>query len=550
MSNFRILFLVALSAIGGHLCIAQSTILNQTLLTDESFNMFTPVSVTGTQTWFQHDVYGAVCSGYSGQSFENEDWLISPAMNLMEIDNVTLTFSHTRGNAAVVNVGVEEGWYKVFATADYTGDPSTTTWVELSGLNQTVPEAWQYVPSGALIIPDVAKSTVSRIAFRYISSAAQSATWEIRNVKVTGEPQGSPGSGTFKITNWNVEWLGCTQNGPTDEDLQISNVAEAMLAMDSDIYCIQEVTNTQAALTIESLLPLMGGGWDGYIVPNTTADCDQRQAIIYKNSRVHFAGAALMGTGDAAQGNSYYYNWANGRYPALYEVNLVVGDNLVPVSLVNIHAKAEDGNAMSYTRRLGGSEALKTILDGPEYNTRNVIVIGDFNDYLLGTSSTACDCSDSPYKNFVDDNSNYTGVTAGLTDANWSQPLIEHIVVSNELIGNYVANSAAQDVAVTQNIPNYYGTTSHHFPVTATFDFTVLSNPEFATKAWKLYPNPVQSELKYDLTGENGEPAIYDITGRQMDCQQIAPGTVDVAGLPVGIYILKVGSFYGRFVKE
>src|SRR5690606_10055264 len=188
---------------------------------------------------------------------------------------VKLTLSHTRGNAAVMDVGVTEGWYKVFATADYSGDPATTQWVELSGLNHSLPAAWQFVLSGELIVPEVAKSSSSRIAFRDISSATQSATWQIRNVKVTGQPQDTnPVPGVFKITNWNVEWLGCTTCGPTDENLQISNVTSVMLEMNSDMYCRQAVSNTKAAPTLGSLLPRMGAGWDGDIVPNRTAECD------------------------------------------------------------------------------------------------------------------------------------------------------------------------------------------------------------------------------------------------------------------------------------
>src|SRR6476646_3564378 len=102
---------------------AQSTILNESMLSQASFNSFTAVSVTGAQNWTYSSLYGAVCSGYvSGQSFENTDWLISPPMNLVETDNVNLSFQHTRGSAAVLNVGVAEGWYKVFATANFTGD--------------------------------------------------------------------------------------------------------------------------------------------------------------------------------------------------------------------------------------------------------------------------------------------------------------------------------------------------------------------------------------------------------------------------------------------
>lgn len=558
---FRIFVVFLLSSFGIQLSSAQTTILDQTLLTQASFDTFTPVSVTGAQNWTFNSLYGAVCSGYAGgQNYENEDWLVSPVMNLQQTDNVKLTFSHTRGSAAVMNVGVTEGWYKVFATANYTGNPATTNWIELTGLNQTIPTAWQFVASGELIIPELAKSQNSRIAFRYKSSATQSATWEVKNVKVIGEPQATnPNAGIFKITNWNTEWLGCTTFGPTNETLQVNNVVAAMRAMNSDIYCIQEVSNTAAFPSIATIVSLLGSDqWDGRIIPTTTDDCDQRQGIIFKKARVQFVGSTQLSSGSPSQGNSYFFNWSNGRYPALYDVNLVSGTTLVPISIINIHAKAEDGSASSYTRRLGASQALKNILDGVTYNSKRFVLIGDFNDFLVGTSSTACACTVSPYKNFVDDPANYSAITKDIIDVNtnWgTRPIIENIILSNELAGSYISASAAQEVSVPQGISNYYNTTSNHLPVSARFQFPVLDTPEF-TPAQKnslvLYPNPARHELKFDRTGleEDILPIIYDVTGRQIKSQLLDANTIDVTVLPAGIYILKAGNRSGRFVKE
>jgi endonuclease/exonuclease/phosphatase family metal-dependent hydrolase len=552
-----LLLFFILSVFSTNLLYAQITIIDQSLLTNASYNTFTVFSITGSQSWNFSPSYGAVCSGYNaGQNYENEDWFVSPAMNLTQANNVKLTFSHTRGSASVLNVGVAEGWYKVFATANFTGNTATTQWVELIGFNQNIPVAWQYVSSGELIIPDIAKSENSRIAFRYASTATQSATWEIKNVKVTGEPQTNPNTATFKVTNWNTEWLGCTTFGPTDENQQISNVAAAMLTMNSDLYCIQEVSNTMSSPSIATLISLLGSDqWDAKIIPSLTDECDQRQAIVFKKLKVQFVSSAQLSTGNSAQGNSYYYNWTNGRYPSLYTINLVAGSTLVPISIVNIHAKAEDGNAMSYTRRLGASQALKSILDGTNYNTRNLIFIGDFNDYLVGTSSSACACTDSPYKNFMDDQVNYKCITQDINDARWNRPLIENIVLSNELIDNYVTNSSAQETSVAQSISNYYNTTSDHLPVSAVFQFSTLGNPELTYdlgKSWKIYPNPVMSELKFDRGGLENETAaiIYDLTGKQIQCEMIDNNTVDVTALPPGIYILKVADRYGKFVKQ
>lgn len=529
---------------------AQVTILDQTLLTQQSFNTFTPVSVTGLQSWSFSSSYGAMCSGYANsQSNANEDWFISPVMNLSQMGNVNLTFSHTRGPGGVLNVGVAEGWYKVFATANYTGNPSTTQWAEVNGLNQNVTTAWNYISSGSLTIPESAKSQTSRIAFRYMSSATESATWEIKNVKVTGSPDSAS---VFTVTNWNIEWLGCTQFGPDDEGLQISNAAQAMLLMDSDIYCIQEIINTPSHPSIETLVNLMGSDqWGGAIAPVNTGECNQRQGIIYKKSKVQLVNSSVLSNGNGSQGNSYSFNWSSGRFPSLYNVNLLAGSQTIPVSIVNIHAKAEDGDASSYTRRLGGSIGLKTILDGASYNTKNVMVIGDFNDYLIGTTSEACNCTASPFKNFMDDQSNYTGITQNL-EGSWGNPVIENIIVSNELVDNYFSGSAMREVNLPEEIFDYYDTTSNHLPVTATFQFTPLSNPEFSKNSWTIYPNPVKGELHINSLDamDNISTEIYDLTGRLVFSEKLNEDTINVSALPSGIYILRIDNKSAKFVKE
>lgn len=527
-----------------NLCLhAQTAILNESMLTQASFNTFTNYSVLGVQMWSQSTQYGAVMSGFSsGQSNANEDWLISPAINLAQVNNVKLNFEHTRGPLASMNAGVELGWYKAYATNYYTGNPSTTQWVELTGMNNTITGAWNYIPSGDLTIPAAAKSAVTRIAFRYQSSASQSATWEIKNIKVTGQPAGTAG---FKITNWNTEWLGCTDNGPSNEGQQLANVASAMMLMDSDVYCLQEISNTPTMPTMSSLINIMGPDtWAYAMIPENTGDCNQRQAIIYKKAKVQFVSALQL-----SAANPFHYNWSNGRLPAVYNVNLVSGSTLVPLTLVNIHAKASN-DLESYNRRLSGADGLKTILDGSNYNTRNVVIVGDFNDWLIGTkSATECVCTDSPFKNFMDDTANYTGITQNLYDGIF--PVIENIIVSNELADNYVTGSAAREEQF-DNYPGFSQSTSDHLPVSMFLSFSETAGTgEVRRTNMTLYPNPVSHTLNITATSDLTEnfTTIYDITGRQVFNEKFS-GAVNVSALPSGVYIVKIGEVSRKFVKN
>ena len=162
---------------------------NQTLTTQASFNTFSAYSVAGDQEWYQnssHLDYGAVMSGYANNtSYANEDWFISPVIDLSGSTNPILNFEHARGPQDSMNVGVEEGYYTVWVTNDYPdgADPSQERWVELTILNQPTVK-WQFVSAGDLVIPAEFKTSTCRIAFRYLSVDGASATWEIKNVVV------------------------------------------------------------------------------------------------------------------------------------------------------------------------------------------------------------------------------------------------------------------------------------------------------------------------------------------------------------------------------
>lgn len=162
---------------------------NQTLTTQDSYNTFTAYSVTGDQEWYQnssHLEYGAVMSGYANNtSYANEDWFISPTIDLSASTNPVLNFDHARGPANSINVGVAEGYYTVWVTNDYTTgeDPTQERWVEITGINHGT-SAWGFVNSGNLVIPAEFKTATCRIAFRYLSVDGASATWEIKNVVV------------------------------------------------------------------------------------------------------------------------------------------------------------------------------------------------------------------------------------------------------------------------------------------------------------------------------------------------------------------------------
>lgn len=269
-------------------------------------------------------------------------------------------------------------------------------------------------------------------------------------------------SSEFRITTLNTNWLSCSQYGPTDDELQINNLVKTIQFLNSDLIALQEVGTSSIYNTIDTIVRRLGNDWGGSMIYTSYTNCGQNQGIIYKKARVQLINASLITNGGSS------YDWSNGRYPVLYNVNFVTESGLEPVSIINIHAKASSDET-SYSRRKNASIGLKSMLDGNDFNTKKVIIIGDFNDYLTGTQCSICSPAESPYKNFIDDNQNYKCLSISLTDSAYNSPVIDNIIISNELFENYKPFSTKFESSVIQEIPDYYSSTTDHLPISATF---------------------------------------------------------------------------------
>ena len=155
--------------------------LNETFAT--SLGSFKTQEVVGNFPWVFAANYGAKASGYSnGASQDAESWLISPAMNLAGETAANIAFDYVinKGdvNAAAAN-------HKLLVTSNYTGDVTTTEWVEVD-FGAVNNNNWTFHNTGEIALPGsvMGKSAVV-VAFKYMSTTANSSTWEIKNVVVS-----------------------------------------------------------------------------------------------------------------------------------------------------------------------------------------------------------------------------------------------------------------------------------------------------------------------------------------------------------------------------
>jgi hypothetical protein len=149
-----------------------------------NLGQFSQFSVIGdNQVWTYSSQFDcAVMSGYdAGTDYQNEDWLISPAMNFSGYSNLVLNFRHALNYITSLN-DVE-----VYASSDYTGtgNPNDATWTKLTGIIYPPGNNWTWTDSGDVSLSAFAGQTSVYIAFKYKSTASNSSTWEIDRISVS-----------------------------------------------------------------------------------------------------------------------------------------------------------------------------------------------------------------------------------------------------------------------------------------------------------------------------------------------------------------------------
>lgn len=147
---------------------------------DDELGDFEVVSIDdSSSTWYQ--------SGYGGTDYAkisayndgfNEDWLISPTVDLSAYSDVYLNFRHTAKY-------VSGRWdlLTVWVSDDYAGDVGTATWDEITGYTDPAGDDYVFVESGLIDLSAYAGGDIT-VAFKYMSEDGVAATWEIDKVEL------------------------------------------------------------------------------------------------------------------------------------------------------------------------------------------------------------------------------------------------------------------------------------------------------------------------------------------------------------------------------
>lgn len=169
--------------------------------------LFTESSVIGAQTWrcsnFGHNDTDAVyMNGYAGgMTNDNEDWLVSPSLDMSAM---TAPYLHFWSKKRFAGNNTKE----VFVSSNYTGDVTAATWTPLNINFANLDTLWMQFLNTDLT---AYKANPFNIAFKYISSAAGTADeWNIDDVYITDGPVSVK---TFEEANLKMIVLGNSSDG-------------------------------------------------------------------------------------------------------------------------------------------------------------------------------------------------------------------------------------------------------------------------------------------------------------------------------------------------
>lgn len=207
---------------------------------DKSFGTFTLKTIKGTP-WVI-DSYGyAKATGYDMTSKEttpSESYLVSKAIDLSTSKGATLKFSYILRYATYNGVPTEGVKNQVLITENYTGDPATTKWTDITG-TLTEGTDWKTWSTYTYdLAPYKGKKNIV-IAFHY-ACEAKSGTWEIKELSVkegapTVEPEtpDTPSTGDTTTPNGDFEtWV----DGKPNNWKTASTAGNASVAQSTDAH--------------------------------------------------------------------------------------------------------------------------------------------------------------------------------------------------------------------------------------------------------------------------------------------------------------------------
>ena len=165
---------------------------------DQSLDPWTSFDVSSNRSWRVDDAdenYFADMNGFGGDGNDN-DWLISPPLDLDAVDEAFLSFESRRrfGDGSTFRVLVSTNYFG-------NGNPEEATWTELSPVLPTIDQEQEWIFSDFIDLKPFSGPSVF-VAFHYVTLPADAPTrWRVDNIAITSTKPESQFNVDFAANN-------------------------------------------------------------------------------------------------------------------------------------------------------------------------------------------------------------------------------------------------------------------------------------------------------------------------------------------------------------
>jgi endonuclease I len=175
-------------------CFTPLSINAQTVIHAQNFDTNTSGDWTAVDVASPTDIWrftgaAAQINGFGDE--DDQDWLISPAINMNTATNETFAFKSKNRFGGATTGAAPNTNLELKYTTNYTGDPATTTWVNLAlpatlvASNNTTSTLSASAAHSGIDLSAIVGTNV-RFAFRYYGTATASKDWQIDDIEITG----------------------------------------------------------------------------------------------------------------------------------------------------------------------------------------------------------------------------------------------------------------------------------------------------------------------------------------------------------------------------
>lgn len=426
----------------------QNLVYNESFATD--LGEFTAYDNGGNASWSIDAKYAcAVINGYNKGT--NEDWLVSPAFDLSNMQSASIAFTH----ACAFGSGAWSERCKLKISADFAGDVHAATWTDLEMTFAESGTKWSWtnnttaVPDAFLGQPNV------RIAFYYDNTDSDVPGWEVKTFSLTSVcnasesgtglllPVALPGIGepdlvvlAQNVRNYFIHYAEATRDDCDDEACLVSKTSrmvDVFRFAGADIISLCELEANEAPLQV--LTDSLNGRTEdkpyAYITDNIADNGYTfiKSGFIYRKDKVK-----PIGNNKQSSLQTYY------KYTMRHQMfeDLATGGRF---TLSMNHFKAKDttedqGNAKRVTNAEDLLATLSSITTDPD-----ILVLGDLN----------CEMGEEPLQMLVDagyEEQLLTYNSAAFSYCHSGGELIDH-VFANSTMATQITGAAVYHICTS-----------------------------------------------------------------------------------------------------